>query len=104
VQPPSLSTPLNKAALKAGMPHFRPAGDGTIDFKEFLAFWDAGLALQPAPLEAAAPTPSGEKAAAVNNPPAHDGPTTLAVARAGDAVYILLGEVWRSVESGVFAR
>ena len=64
MQPPSLSTPLNKAALKAGMPHFRPAGDGTIDFKEFLAFWDAGLALQPAPLEAAAPTPSGEKAAA----------------------------------------
>ena len=30
--------------------------------------------------------------------------TMRAVARAGDAVYILLGEVWRSVESGVFAR
>ena len=96
--------PIAEGTLKAGLPHFRPTGDGTIDFKEFLAWWDAGLALQQMPLEATAPTPPGEKAATVNSPHMHDSPTTLAVARAGDTVYIVLGEVWRSVESGVSAR
>jgi hypothetical protein len=64
--------------------------------------------LQPTPLEASAPAPPGEKADnttdAVNTAHVHDGPTTLAVARAGDAVQLLLGEVRRSVGSGVFAR
>ena len=57
------------------------------------------------PLETtAALTLPGEQVAAVNALHVHDSPTTLAVARAGDAVYILLGEARRSVESGIFAR
>ena len=60
--------------------------------------------LQPTPLEASAPAPPGEKADAVNTAHVHDGPTTLAVARPGDAVHLLLAEVCRSVGSGAFAR
>ena len=60
--------------------------------------------LQPTPLEASAPAPPGEKADAVNTTHVHDGPTTLAVARPGDAVHLLLAEVCRSVGSGAFAR
>ena len=60
--------------------------------------------LQPTPLEASAPAPPGEKADAVNTTHVHDGPTTLAVARPGDAVHLLLAEVCRSVGSGVLAR
>lgn len=93
-----------KAHSRRGLPHFRPTGDGTIDFKEFLAWWDAGLALELTLLEANAPTLPGEQATAVNAPREHDSRTTFAVAQAGDAVYILLGEAWRSVESAVFAR